>query len=106
MKKLSQEATASPEECREEGRKQWAEIATSTKPKLHIAGFDFSELAKLSLKDEADSGRGEGPRGAGPPPPPPPPGGPAPPPPPPNMGSPPLPPPPPPQNNPPPPPPP
>lgn len=52
MKKLSQEATASPEECREEGRKQWAEIATSTKPKLHIAGFDFSELAKLSLEEE------------------------------------------------------
>ena len=49
-------------------------LSTLTKPKLHIAGFDFSELAKLFLKDEANSGRGEDPRsvgGAGPPPPPP-----------------------------------
>ena len=48
-------------------------LSTLTKPKLHIAGFDFSELAKLFLKDEANSGRGEDPRsvgGAGPPPPP------------------------------------
>ena len=53
-------------------------LSTLTKPKLHIAGFDFSELAKLFLKDEANSGRGEDPRsvgGAGPPPPSPTPGG-------------------------------
>ena len=61
---------------------QCPSVAT-TQPKLHTAGFNYSELVKIFFKDEANSGRGEGSPSAGGPPPPPPGGRSGPPPPPP-----------------------